>query len=68
MAKASKTGVRGLCRDKKGQYNIDLRWKEPSTGTFRRYREHLPIKMPAAAAKNRAREILAAALHGALIV
>ncbi len=64
MSKPSKTGVRGLFRSKDGRYHIDLRWREPSTGEHRRYRERLPPKMPAVAAKNRAREILAAALSG----
>ena len=67
MSKASKTGVRGLSRGKNGRYNIDLRWREPSTGEDRRYRERLPAKMPATAATNRAREILASALAGGFV-
>ena len=64
MARPSKTGVRGLQRDNKGRWVIDLRWKEPSTGERRRHCERLPASLSAAAAKIRAREILASALQG----
>lgn len=46
---------------------MDLRWREPSTGEYRRYRERFPPSMPAPAAKARAREILAAALAGGFV-
>lgn len=63
MARASTSGVRGLFRMGK-RWQLDLRWREPGTGEFRRYRENLPAGLSAAAAKSRAREILDAALAG----
>lgn len=63
MARPSTTGIRGLLRDGKG-WQIDLRWREPGTGEFRRYRESLPAGVSAAAAKARARAILDSALAG----
>lgn len=64
MARYSKTGVRGLHRGPDGRLHIDLRWREPSTGEARRYTERLPTGIAAAAAKQRAREILSAAFAG----
>jgi integrase len=63
MARASTSGVRGLFRRGK-RWELDLRWLEPGTGEFRRYRETLPVGLTAVAAKERARRILAAALAG----
>jgi len=56
--------VHGLFRDARGRWCVDLRWCEPRTGEWRRYRERLPAGLPAVAAKARTREILAAALAG----
>ncbi len=64
MPRPSKTGVRGLYRDQDGRYRIDLRWRDPSTGRRERFKERLPKGVPAVAAKNRAKEVLAAALEG----
>lgn len=64
MARPSRTGTRGLHRDKHGAYRIDLRWRDPATGQPRRYGERLPDGITAAAAKLRARHLLNAALAG----
>src|SRR6186713_37110 len=64
MPRSSKTGIRGLFRDSDGRWCIDLRWREPGTGEFRRYRELLPEGTAAVAAKTRARKNLSAALAG----
>lgn len=64
MARASKTGVRGLFKDSKGRWNIDIRWHEPGTGEARRFRQRLAPGTTAATAKQRAREVLNAALAG----
>jgi len=45
-------------------WQIDLRWREPGTGEFRRFRETLPDGLSATAAKARARTILGSALAG----
>ncbi|MBX3204722.1 MAG: hypothetical protein KF764_06620 [Labilithrix sp.] len=63
MPRASKHGVQGLYRTKRG-WNIDLRWRDPTTGEHQRYRERLPSTLPAAAAKERARTLLSAAKAG----
>ncbi len=64
MPRSSKTGVQGLSRRDDGRFEIDLRWHEPGTGEYRRYREVLAEGVPAAAAKTRAREIVGLALAG----
>lgn len=64
MPRASKSGVRGLFRDNTGQLWIDLRWRDPSDGSRKRYRERLPRSITMAAAKRRAGEILSSALAG----
>ncbi len=64
MARASKTGVRGLYRDDDGRFRLDLRWRDAKTGEPRRHQERLPPATTSAAAKVRAREILSAALIG----
>jgi integrase len=66
MARHSRTGVRGLARLKSGRFRIDLRWRDARTGLQRRHMELLPANLPAAAAKRRAQETLAAALTGEL--
>lgn len=63
MPRASKHGVQGLYRTKKG-WHIDLRWTDPTTGAPQRYRERLPSSLPAAAAKERARTLFSAAKAG----
>lgn len=65
MPKRSETGVRGLFKDGEGRYVIDHRYRD-SKGVPRRYRERLPVGTPAAAAKRRATDVLAAALAGML--
>src|SRR5687767_7024131 len=64
MPRSSRTGIRGLFRDGEGRWQIDLRWREPGTGEYRRHRELLPAGTPAAAAKERARRIMSAAFAG----
>jgi integrase len=64
MPRSSRTGIRGLFRDGEGRWQIDIRWREPGTGEYRRYRELLPEGLKAAEAKERARKQLAAALAG----
>lgn len=66
MARPSKTGVKGLHRDKRGRYCIDFRFRDPETKQVRRYTEDLPIGITAAAAKERARQALNAAYAGSL--
>jgi integrase len=63
MPRSNTTGVRGLYK-RAGRYEFDLRWREPSTGEGRRYQERFPEGIVAAAAKTRARELLAACLAG----
>lgn len=63
MPKASKHGVPGLYRTEKG-WHIDIRWRDPKTGKPQRYRERLARTLPAAAAKERARTLLASAKAG----
>lgn len=63
MSRANTTGVRGLYK-RDGRYEFDLRWREPSTGEGRRYQERFAAGIAAAAAKTRARELLAACLAG----
>jgi integrase len=64
MPRPSKTGVKGLYQNKDGQYEIDLRWNDPATGAAERHIEKLPSATKLAAAKERARTILSAALAG----
>jgi len=64
VARKSTTGVRGLRRDARGRYVIDVRWREPGTGEWRRHQELLPKGIRAAAAKERARAVVNAALAG----
>jgi integrase len=64
VARHSRSGTRGLFRDADGRWRIDLRWREPGTGVARRYCERLPAGLSAAAAKQRARALLDAALAG----
>lgn len=64
MPRPSRTGTRGLYKDADGRYSFDLRWRDPVTGEYRRYRERFAEGIVSAAAKNRAREILAGALSG----
>ena len=66
MARPSKTGVKGLHRDKRGRYCIDFRFRDPETKQVRRYTEDLPLGITAAAAKERARQALNAAYAGSL--
>ncbi len=64
MARASKTGVKGLHR-KDGRFKIDLRYRDVS-GRWKRYKEALPRGISAAAAKERARQVNNAACVGQL--
>jgi integrase len=63
MPRANTTGVRGLYK-RDGRYEFDLRWREPSTGEMRRHQERFADGITAAAAKTRARELVAACLAG----
>jgi len=65
MPRPTRTGTRGLYRDAEGRYRIDLRYNAPD-GSPARYRERIPPGTPARAAELRARDVLAAALTGAL--
>ncbi len=64
MARTSRTGERGLYRDKSGRYRIDFRWNEPTTGHYRRHRERLPPGTSSVAARSRVKAIRDAALAG----
>ncbi len=64
MARASRTGVRGLYRAGDGSFAIDLRWRDPKTGEPLRHRERLPTGTASTTAKRRARLILNAVLTG----
>lgn len=64
MARASRTGVRGLFRSADGSYQIDLRWRDKRTHEHRRYRERLSAGTKAATAKRRAQTILAEIQEG----
>ena len=64
MPRVSKTGVRGL-RKLGDRYQIDLRWRDATTGERKRHTELLPLGASLAAAKLRTRTILNAALVGA---
>jgi len=64
MARASRTGIRGLYRDADGGWRLDLRWTDTRTGERKRYREKLPTGTPAVAAKRRAQAILADVVAG----
>ncbi len=64
MPRPSKTGQQGLYRDKENRYRIDLRWRDPRTGKQERFKQRLPEGISGAAAKNRAKEIMSAALAG----
>jgi integrase len=66
MPRASKTGVKGLRKDKRGRYLIDLRWQDPRTGEEHRYQENLPEGTTGGAAKLRAQLLNASALDGSL--
>jgi integrase len=65
MPLPSRTGIRGLYRDKDGRFRIDLRW-EDRNGTPQRYKERLPLGTPSGAARLRAQEVLTRALDGSL--
>jgi integrase len=67
MSRPTKTGVRGLFRDKNGSLRIDLRWQDARTGEHRRYQERLPKAIPMAAAKRRAQEILGGTMAGTFV-
>lgn len=64
MPRASRTGIRGLFKDGRGRWRIDLRWREPGSGVWRRVTERLPTGITAAAAKEHARKLMSAALAG----
>jgi integrase len=66
MARANRSGVRGLYKDADGRHRIDLRWTDPKSGAPGRYKEILPLGTTAGAAKLRATAILSAALAGTL--
>lgn len=66
MARPSKTGIKGLHKDKRGRWCIDFRYRDPSTREMRRHTEDLPIGITAVAAKERTRLALNAAYAGEL--
>lgn len=66
MARASKTGVRGLYGNAKDGYEIDLRWRT-ATGEKMRHREVLPPKTTHVVAKARAQSILDASKAGTYV-
>jgi len=65
VARANRTGVRGLYKDADGRYRIDLRWKD-SSGAPQRHKERLPPGTTAGAARLRAQAVLTGALGGTL--
>lgn len=64
MARANRSGIKGLYKDADGRYRIDLRWTDPKTGAPQRHKEVLPLGTTAGAARLRARDVLEAALAG----
>lgn len=64
MPKASKTGVRGLTKNADGRYEIDIRWRDPSTGRRRRHRKTLDEGITGAAARRYAHDINSRVLLG----
>ncbi|HVW29205.1 MAG TPA: site-specific integrase [Polyangiaceae bacterium] len=64
MARANRTGVRGLFKDRYGRYRIDLRHTDPRTGVEHRHKEVLPLGTTAGAARLRAQAVLTDALAG----
>ncbi len=65
MARASRTGIKGLYIGADGRAYIDLRYRQP-TGKPDRYKETMPLGTTRAAAKARALAVLNAALTGTL--
>lgn len=64
VARANRTGVKGLYRDADGRYRIDLRWTDPRSGAPQRHKEILPLGTTAGAARLRAQSVLTDALAG----
>lgn len=60
----TKRGGSGVRRDGNGRLVIDVRWRDPETGAWKRYRERAKVGATRAAAEERARVILNAALVG----
>jgi hypothetical protein len=58
VPRANKTGVRGLHLNADGRYDIDLRWKDPRTGEYRRHSERVPLGLSAEGAKAYASAVL----------
>lgn len=67
MARASRTGIKGLYFGADGRARIDLRYRDPATGKDERYQENLPDGSSRAAARLRAQAVLNAALTGTLV-
>lgn len=67
MPKASPYGVRGLYLGPDKRYYIDLRFRDAKTQKKDRYTETLPPGTTLGTAKERAREVLNAALTGSLM-
>lgn len=66
MARANKSGVRGLYKSSDGAWLIDLRWTDPKTGERKRHSEKFGPGTNAATAKERARVVLNGAMSGAV--
>jgi integrase len=65
VPRVSRTGVKGLSRDRDGRYRIDLKYTDPG-GTPRRYQEVLPEGTPGGVARTHAVDVNARALAGTL--
>ncbi len=67
MGRVSKTGIKGLNFRADGRAYIDLRYRDPATGKALRYQENMPDGISRAAARERGRLVLQAALTGTLV-
>jgi integrase len=65
VPRPSKTGIRGLYKnDETGRYELDVRFRGPSTGEPERYKETFAEGLSFAAAKERARALINGLLAG----
>jgi integrase len=64
VARRNKSGIRGLYKTADGEWRIDYRWCDPTTGQKKRHAERLEAGTTAAAAKARALKIINAAAAG----
>lgn len=63
MARASRTGIKGLYKDSNGRYRIDHRWTD-TKGADKRFKELLPVGTSNEAARRRGKAVLEMILRG----